>query len=85
MTAFAEEAKETPQDDFEYTVLEDGTAVITMYNGKAEDVEIPAQVDGHIVTGIANYAFPRFTGIKSITLPELAASIGIMLFSVAMI
>ena len=32
--------------DFEYYILDDGTVVITDYNGSAEKVDVPAEIDG---------------------------------------
>lgn len=39
-------------DDFEYTVLDDGTAEITNYTGSATEVTIPSEIDGYTVTSI---------------------------------
>lgn len=38
--------------DFSYTVLDDGTAEITRYNGSAAHVAIPSEIDGYRVTSI---------------------------------
>lgn len=35
--------------DFEYTVLDDGTAEITEYKGNEEILLIPSEIDGHTV------------------------------------
>ena len=77
--------------DYEYTVLEDGTAEITFYYGNAETVEIPAEIDGHKVVSLAKDAFvPEATegdaaaaepvkydrsGIKKVIIPETVESI----------
>ena len=46
-------AEETLQSgDYEYRILEDGTAEITKYNGSAEILDILSVIDGYTVTGI---------------------------------
>ena len=40
-----------------YTLLEDGTAEITMYTGKATELEVPGKLDGYAVTSIGKGAF----------------------------
>ena len=39
-------------DLFEYTVLDDGTAMITGYKGSETDLVIPETIEGHTVTGL---------------------------------
>ena len=39
-------------DDYDYILLEDGTAEITRYRGRAESLEIPQEIDGYPVTSI---------------------------------
>ena len=43
--------------DFEYSVSGDNKVTITEYTGKAEEVEIPSQIDGKQVTAIGESAF----------------------------
>lgn len=43
--------------EWEYRVLEDGTAEITGYTGKNPEIRIPETIDGKKVTGIGNEAF----------------------------
>ena len=43
--------------DFEYAVLEDGTAEITGYLGSGNTVTVPGTVDGLSVTSIGSRAF----------------------------
>ena len=43
--------------DYEYTLNEDGTAVITKYSGSAATVIIPDTLDGHFVSAIGKAAF----------------------------
>lgn len=40
-----------------YTLLEDRTAEITMYTGKATELEVPSKLDGYAVTSIGEEAF----------------------------
>ena len=43
--------------DYEYEILDDGTVEITGYNGSAETLKIPNEIDGKTVTSIGDYAF----------------------------
>ncbi len=61
--------------DFEYGVLDDGTVEITDYNGSAEKVDIPAEIDGKSVTSIGYDAF-KYSRLASITIPDSVTSIG---------
>ena len=62
---------------FEYTVLEDGNAMITGYRGSETDLVIPETVGGHPVTGLGN-SFDVHTAavkdIRTITVPETMAA-----------
>lgn len=44
-------------EDFEYEVKDDGMVEITGYNGEEVDLIIPEEIDGKLVTSIAEYAF----------------------------
>ena len=50
---------------YQYILLEDGTAEITEYSGGAKSLTVPAEIDGHSVTGIGDEAF---YGCGSLTL-----------------
>lgn len=61
--------------DFMYVLNADGTACITAYTGYDSDVVIPAEVDGHVVTGMAGEVFLFAENVTAITLPETVTSI----------
>lgn len=50
-----EKSKET-YEDYEYSVLDDGTVEITKYNGSDKNVKIPNMIDGKKVKSIGKYA-----------------------------
>ena len=62
--------------DWRYVLLPDGTAEIAGYDGTAEEVTIPAEVDGHAVTRIGHYAFYQNESLQTVTVPEGVTAIG---------
>lgn len=54
--------------DFEYTVLDDGTAEITGYTGNASELVIPSEIDGYTVKSIGYGAFWGCKYLKSVTI-----------------
>ena len=56
--------------DYEYQVLEDGTAEIIGYYGSAKELNVPAELDGIRVTSIGYTAFYECTSLTSVTLPD---------------
>ena len=63
--------------DWEYIVLDDGTAEITYYNDRQVDVlEIPSQLDGYTVTGIGKDAISCYYELTSVTIPDSVTVIG---------
>lgn len=57
--------------DYEYSsLLGDGVFEITKYNGKEENITIPAELDGNKITYIYCNAFKDCKTLKSVTVPE---------------
>ena len=76
-TAVSVSAALTTDDGFEYQIINDNKEImITKYNGSAENVSVPAKINGKQVTGIDSAAFMGMNNIKSITLPEGLESVG---------
>ena len=62
--------------DYQYRILEDGTAEITRYSGEDEALKIPETLDGKTVTSIGNEAFSLNISLTSIELPDGVTSMG---------
>ena len=62
--------------DYDYQVLDDGTAEITDYTGPGGDIVIPDTIDGYTVTTIGNEAFSWCTALTSIDIPDSVTTIG---------
>lgn len=62
-------------EDFEFSLLDDGTASVTKYKGSDSEIIIPASLDGHAVTAIGDDAFSGGT-MTSVTIPEGVTVIG---------
>lgn len=60
---------------YKYILNTDGTACITGYNGKEDTLELPAELDGKIVTVIGDYAFEH-SDLTSIRIPNSTIMIG---------
>ena len=67
--------------DYEYALMEDGSAEIVKYNGAAEALEIPGELDGHAVTGIGDEAFLSCFSLTAVTIPDSVTAIGDGAFS----
>ena len=65
---------------YTYNALDDGTIEITGYSGSAENIVIPAQIDGKSVTRIGNNAFEK-SSAKEIVIPNSVTEIGSQAFS----
>ena len=62
--------------DFEYVLLEDGSAEIVYYTGTMEALTIPEQLDGYVVTSIGDEAFCYCDFLTEISIPESVTRIG---------
>ena len=62
--------------DYTYTVLKNGTAKIKKYKGKENNVTIPSNIDGYVVTSIGNGAFKNNKYMKKLTIPGEITIIG---------
>lgn len=74
------EQSELTEGDYEYTIADDGTAVILHYHGKEADVTIPSILGGKIVTGIKTHAFCECQNLKSVTIPSGVTNIEVEAF-----
>ena len=71
-------------DDFQYVLLEDGTAEIVKYVGDDMGVLIiPDTLNGIKVTGIGDYAFEDFEYLKSVTIPDSITRVGANPFGIS--
>ena len=61
--------------NYEYRILDDGTAQIAKYNGKATKLKIPSTLDGKKVTSIGYHSFADCTNLSSITIPTSVTTI----------
>ncbi len=62
--------------DYEYNILDDGTAEIKKYTGNDETLAIPSTIDGHTVTSIGGNAFYNCISLTAVTIPNSVTSIG---------
>ena len=80
--AMAEDSDAVPRPethiygDYEYIILEDGTAEITCYTSSAESLTIPSEINGIPVTGIGNKAFTHCWLLNSVTIPDSVIHVG---------
>lgn len=75
--AMADEASpEYFSGDYHYILHSDGTAEITRFTGKPNQLAVPTELDGHCVVGIGNEAFYLCDTVTSITLPDGVMYIG---------
>ncbi|MDY6072881.1 MAG: leucine-rich repeat domain-containing protein [Eubacteriales bacterium] len=75
--SWAEEEPEVKTSgDYEYYILDDGTACINRYNGKDEKVIVPEKIDGIRITGIGDRTFSFCENLTEITIPDSVENIG---------
>lgn len=63
-----EKAQEFSCGDYDYSLMEDGTANITGYHGSAAELSIPEEMDGRSVTSIGDWAFRGCDSLVTIEL-----------------
>ena len=56
--------------EYNYTVLDDGTAAITKYTGNDENLVIPSELDGKTVSSLGKNSFGMNQSIKTVTIPN---------------
>ena len=64
------------KSQYQYRVLEDGTAEIMGYSGSDVNISIPSMIDGRKVTSIVKEAFKGLSNLKEVDIPNSVTSIG---------
>lgn len=62
--------------DYEYVILEDGTAEISKYNGNETSVTIPSELDGIKVTSVGSFSFEKNKTVTNVVIPDSVTKIG---------
>ena len=65
---------------FVYERLNNGTAKLLRYEGDAQTVQIPRELDGHTVVTICNSAFRNKRRITAVHLPETIRSVSLCVY-----
>ena len=73
--AAAEDPEVFTSGEYEYVVLEDGTAEIAGFTGNGDFV-IPSELDGYTVSSVGNHALDGYSGMNGIVFPETPVHIG---------
>lgn len=71
--------EETPvftSGDYQYSLLDDGSAEIVKYTGTASDLQIPGELDGKKVTSIGARAFQKSETLTAVTIPSEITTLG---------
>ncbi|NLC13177.1 MAG: leucine-rich repeat domain-containing protein, partial [Chloroflexi bacterium] len=75
-SAAEEKQTEFQSGDYNYVLLEDGTAEITDYRGETSSLVIPDTLDGYTVTSIGAWAFDECESLSSVTIGMAVEHIG---------
>ena len=67
--------QEYTNGDYKYKILDDGTASITGYLGKSNDIVIPSEIDGYKVTTVGCKAIRAVRYLNSIVFPDSIVTI----------
>lgn len=62
--------------DFEYQLLDNGTAEITAYNGSATELVVPSEIDDDVVTSIGYCAFYKNSNLRNVSMGDCITNIG---------
>ena len=83
LTACAEETQQETfiSGDYEYVLLEDGTAEIVMYHGKENHLIISDKLNGHSVTAIGDQSFYKCSSLTSVSIPDTISTVGVNPFA----
>lgn len=76
LLSFAEASETLTSGDYQYTLEDDGSALITKYTGKDQELVIPSVLDGHPVTEIGAWAFSPNDRVTSLSIPATVRRIG---------
>lgn len=63
-------------EEWNYSVLEDGSIEITGFNGLDTEIVIPSEIEAYKITSIGKYTFSGYNDLTSIELPLGLTSIG---------
>ncbi len=74
--AIPSKAATLTEGDYEYEILEDGTAKITRYIGSDTEITIPSTLGGKQVTEILFWNSMNFDKITKVTIPDGVISVG---------
>lgn len=73
-------AKEVRFGEYNYSVLNDGTAELTLYRGTETTLTIPSAINGYTVTSIGSNTF-SYTRLHHVKIPNSVTNIGERAFS----
>lgn len=65
-----------PQDDYDYSYLNNGSIIITKYKGSAAEISIPSHIYGTSIIAIGQSAFKNKKTLTHVVLPDTIQYIG---------